>query len=134
MNVDQHVIVIMRSQPAQDRVGSAAATTRAGAIHSAQRPFMTELAQVHASHIKAYTLVNAFAATVSAGEKERLSANSAVAEVIPDTTIQGGNDIPAAPASAVTAPSKSSKSPTPHVIPGACGRNGQVSSRRKAWR
>jgi hypothetical protein len=122
-NVDQHVIIIMKSQPAQDRVGSAAATTRAGAIHSAQRPFMTELALVHATHIKPYTLVNAFAATVSAGEEQRLSANSSVAEVIPDATIQGGNDLPSAPASAISAASKST---TPHVIPGACGRNGQV--------
>src|ERR1700691_3214050 len=40
-NVDQHVIVLMKGQPAQDRVGSPAAATRAGAIHSAQRPFMT---------------------------------------------------------------------------------------------
>jgi hypothetical protein len=128
VNVDQHVIVIMKSQPAQDRVGSAAATTRAGAIHTAQRPFMTELEQVRATHVSSYTLVNAFAATVSAGEEQRLSANSAVAEVIPDATIQGGNDLPAAPAApaAVSAPSKSSKSPTPHVIPGACGPHGQV--------
>jgi hypothetical protein len=128
-NVNQHVLIIMKSQPAQDRVGSSAATTRAGAIHSAQRPFMTELAAVHATHIKAYTLVNAFAATVSAGEEQRLSANSSVAEVIPDATIQGGNDLPSAPASAVSEsskPAKSGKSPTPHVIPGACGRNGQV--------
>src|ERR1700691_2043841 len=44
VNVNQHVIVIMKSQPGQDRVGSSAATVRAGAIHSAQRPFMTELA------------------------------------------------------------------------------------------
>ncbi len=130
VNVNQHVIVIMKGQPAQDRVGSPAAATRAGAIHGAQRPFMTELAQVHATNIKSYTLVNAFAATVSAGEEKRLSANSSVAEVIPDATIQGGNDIPSAPATAITKSTESTKSdassPTPHVIPGACGRNGQV--------
>ena len=131
-NVNQHVIVIMKGQLAQDRVGSSAATTRAGLIRGAQRPFMTELARVHATHVKPYTLVNAFAATVSAGEKQRLSANSSVAEVIPDATIQGGNDIPAAPAKAagktVTSAKsgKSAASPTPNVIPGACGRNGQV--------
>jgi hypothetical protein len=132
LNVNQHVIVIMKGQLAQDRVGSSAASTRAGLIRSAQRPFMTELTKVHATHVKSYTLVNAFAATVSAGEKQRLSANSSVAEVIPDVTIQGGNDIPAAPAKATgktAASAKSSKSaaaPTPNVIPGACGRNGQV--------
>ncbi|MGD0705053.1 MAG: S8 family serine peptidase [Trebonia sp.] len=131
-NVNQHVIVIMKGQLGQDRVGSSAAATRAGLIRGAQRPLMTELAQVHATHIKPYTLVNAFAATVSAGEKERLSANSSIAEVIPDVTIQGGNDIPPAPAKATgktitsTKARKSSASPAPHVIPGACGRNGQV--------
>jgi hypothetical protein len=131
-NVNQHVIVIMKSQPAQDRVGSAAASARAGLIHSAQRSFMTELAQVHATHVKPYTLVNAFAATVSAGEKERLAANSAVAEVIPDVTIRGGNDLPSAPAKASAASGKAAQSaksiaaPTLNDIPGACGSNGQV--------
>ncbi len=123
-HVNQHVIVIMKGQLAQKRVGTAAAATRAGAIHNAQRPFMTELAQVHATHVKAYTLVNAFAATVSAGERERLAANSSVAEVIPDATIQGGSDLPA------TAAGKSAKAssaaPTLNNIPGACGPNGQV--------
>jgi Peptidase inhibitor I9 len=126
-HVNQHVIVIMKGQLAQKRVGTAAATTRAGAIHTAQRPFMTELAQVHATHVKSYTLVNAFAATVSAGERERLAANSSVAEVIPDATIQGGNDIPSAPAKAAGKSAKSaSAAPTLNNIPGACGRNGQV--------
>ncbi len=126
-NVNQHIIIIMKGQLAQDRVGSSAAAARAGLIHSAQRPFMTELAQVHATHIKAYTLVNAFAATVSGGEEERLSANSSVAEVIPDATIQGGNDTPTAPVKAIGTSSKPGKSsPKPKVIPGACGRDGQV--------
>jgi hypothetical protein len=126
-NVNQHVIVIMKSQPAQDRVGSLAAATRADSIHSAQRSFMTELAQVRATHVTSYALVNAFAATVSAGEEERLSANSSVAEVLPDATIDGGNDIPSAPAKAISKSGKSdSSSPTPNVIPGACGPNGQV--------
>jgi hypothetical protein len=34
VNVNRHVIVLMKTQPAQDRVGSSAATTRASAIHS----------------------------------------------------------------------------------------------------
>src|SRR3984885_8952655 len=129
-HVDKHVIVIMKGQLTQQRVGTKAAATRAGAIDTAQRPFMSELAQVHATHVKSYTLVNAFAATVSAGEEQRLSANSSVEEIIPDATIQGGNDIAAAPAKAIststTSATSSPSSPTPAVIPGACGRNGQV--------
>ena len=69
---------------------------------------MSELAQVHATHVKTYSLVNAFAATVSAGEEKRLSANSSVAEVIPDVTIQGGNDVPAAPARRPARPTSAS--------------------------
>src|SRR5579863_5277958 len=39
VNVNQHVIVIMKGQPGQDGVGTTAATTRASAIRAAQRPF-----------------------------------------------------------------------------------------------
>src|SRR5215831_13019984 len=51
-NADRPVIVIMKRQ------GISAAAVD-------QMPVMSELAQVHASHIKPYRIVNAFAATVS---------------------------------------------------------------------
>src|SRR6185437_12025873 len=93
-NVNRHVIVIMKSQLAAAHVGSAAAAARAATIASDQAPMMTELHQVHASHIKSYRLVNSLAATVSSGEETRLKANSAVAEVIPDVTIHGARPAP----------------------------------------
>jgi hypothetical protein len=46
-------------------------------------------AKVHATHVKAYTLVNSLAATVSKGEVARLKADPAIEEVTPDVTIQG---------------------------------------------
>ncbi|MGH3186090.1 MAG: S8 family serine peptidase [Streptosporangiaceae bacterium] len=120
-NVTKHVIVIMKSQPSPAPMGSQAAATRASRIASTQAPLMTELGEVHATHIKPYRLVNSFAATVSPGEQAWLSANAAVAEVIPDVTIQGAQ---------VGLPTSSgpahSGSLTAHVIPGACGPNGQV--------
>src|SRR5580700_3575272 len=120
-NVTQPVIVIMKSQPSPAPMGSQAAVTRASLIASAQAPLMTELDAVHATHIKRYRLVNSFAATVSAGEEARLRADPAVAEVIPDVTIQGAQvGLPTAPGAA------HSGSLTAHVIPGACGPNGQV--------
>src|SRR6516165_10040939 len=55
-NVTRPVIAIMKHR----LTGSAA--------ENDQAPMMSELAQVHASHIKHYRIVNAFAATVSDGE------------------------------------------------------------------
>jgi hypothetical protein len=125
--VNQPVIVIMKNQPGQAPVGSQAASTRAAAIGSAQAPLMSELTAVHATRIKSYSLVNAVAATVSAGEEARLSANSSVAEVIPDVTIQGGQDAAAAPvATTGKAKADGATSLALHNIPGACGPNGQV--------
>jgi hypothetical protein len=126
-NVNQHVIVFMKSQPAAAPEGSDAATVRAGTITRQQAPFMSELREVHATHVLSYTLVNSFAATVSAGEEARLKANSSVAEVIPDTTIRLAQPETAAPAQAITTTAKTvtrtSDAPTsltPNVIPGAC--------------
>jgi hypothetical protein len=132
-NVNQHVVVIMKSQLAAAPVGSHAATVRAGVIASDQKPLMSELSEVDATHVKAYRLVNSFAATVSAGEEARLKANSSVAEVIPDVTIRGAQPETAAAtptittaAKTVTRTSDAPTSLTPHVIPGACGKNGAV--------
>jgi len=130
-NVDQHVIVIMKSQLAAARVGSRAAVLRAEVAAAYQAPLMSELREVHATHVKSYGLVDSFAATVSSGEETWLKADPAVAEVIPDVTIRAPQ-----PATGATA-TGSSQSPrsgpsgagtplTANVIPGACGTNGQV--------
>ena len=122
-NASQHVIVIMKSQVPAARAGSHAQAVRSAVIATAQAPLMTELRAVHASHVRRYTLVNALAATVSRGEVARLKASPAVSEVIPDVTIHGPQPEQAAPpASAPRVPT----SLTPHVIPGACGKNGNV--------
>jgi hypothetical protein len=120
-NANQHVIVLMKSQPAQARVGSHAASTRSSSVLSSQRPMMTQLRAVHASHIKSYALVNSFAATVSKGEEARLRATPGVAAVIPDVTIREA-PLAQAPTTAAAVPT----SLTPNVIPGACGKNGSV--------
>jgi Peptidase inhibitor I9 len=126
-NVNQHVIVILRGQPAAAPEGSKAAATRASMITSAQQPLMSELSQVHATHVKKYQLVNSFAATVSSGEEARLKANSSVAQVIPDSTIRLAQPETAAPTQTITTTAKTTSqaanaptSLTPNVIPGAC--------------
>src|ERR1700735_3272800 len=126
-NVNQHVIVIMKSQLAAAPVGSKAQTARSAVISTAQAPVMSELHAVHATHIQSYQLVNALSAVVSQGEMARLKANSAVKEVIPDVTIHGASPEQASPAAAKPAKSvkpAASTSLTPNVIPGACGANG----------
>jgi hypothetical protein len=127
-NVNRHVIVIMKSQLAEAHVGSRTAAQRSREISASQAPLMTELREVHSTHVKNYTLVNSLAATVSAGEEARLKANSSVAEVIPDVTIQGAapQQAPAATTTAAAVHTDAATSLTPNVIPGTCGKNGQV--------
>ncbi len=125
-NVSDRVIVIMKSQPKVVRPGTRASVTRSAGIASSQAPLLRELAQVHATHIKTYQLVSAFAATVSRGEAARMRANPAVAKVIPDVLVHGA--APSAPvvAAAKAAPGRVTTSLTPHVIPGACRTHGRV--------
>jgi len=120
-NVNQHVIVIMKSQPGQASVGTSAAATRATAVRSAQAPLMSELSEVHATGVKSYQLINSFAATVSSGEESLLKSDPDVSAVIPDSTIkydpsQSSDENSASASSSLTA----------HNIPGACGKNGQA--------
>jgi hypothetical protein len=123
-NANQHVIVIYKSQLAQQHVGSAAAAKRAATIRAGQKPVITELGQVHASHVKQYQTINALAATVSAGEVARLKANPAIAEVLPDATIHASFGLSSAPSAGTAAQAKPAKAraatATPNVIPGAC--------------
>jgi hypothetical protein len=118
-NVDKHVIVFMKDQPALAPVRSAAMSARSAAISASQRPLLSELKQVHATRVISYQLMNSFAATVSAGEEARLAANPDVAKVIPDETIQG----PAASASGAIGPAKSARI---KPVAGACRPNGKV--------
>jgi len=132
-NVNDHVIVIMKSQPKVVREGTMASTRRSAAIAGVQAPMMRELKQVHAAHIRSYRLVNAFAATVSKAEATRLKSEAGVKEVIPDVTIRlASPQQPSAVAAKTSKSAKASAAPsvstslTPNVIPRACGKNGKV--------
>jgi len=118
-NVDQHIIVFMKDQPAVSRARSAM-SARSAAISASQQPLLSELKQVHATHVITYRLDNAFAATVSAGEEARLKANPEVAQVIPDATIQG----PVSNLSGATGTAKAAKRIKP--IAGACLPHGKA--------
>jgi hypothetical protein len=128
-HVNQPVIVILKDQPGQVRAGSKAQAVRTDQIGLDQGALMSELAEVHATGIKRYQLVDAFAATVSAGEGARLRADPLVREVIPDVTLQfdPGTGTAAASTSKSTASAKARPTTlTPHIIPGACAPDGQA--------
>ena len=133
-NVNQDVIVIMKSQHAAAFKGSSEDLQRANAIADEQAPLMNELRQVQAVNIKSYKLVNALAARVSQGEVDRLKANPAVAAVIPDSVIRGPkrSETKAAASASALSTVNSNVSPnisttlTPNVIPGACSTTAQL--------
>ena len=128
-NVNKTVIVILKSQLAQKAVGSSAESQRGQATLAAQKPLMSELGMVHATHVRQFRTVDSFAATVSAGEEARLKANPAVAEVIPNATISvslGGPSPASAPAKPAKPAKPASATPTPNVIPGACSTKPQL--------
>lgn len=124
-NVNQDVIVILKSQHAAAFKGTSEDLQRANAISDEQAPLMNELRQVQAVNIKSYKLVNAIAARVSQGELDRLKANPAVVSVIPDLTIRRPARVEE---TAKVTKSSASKSIQPNVvsalslnaIPGAC--------------
>ena len=132
-NVHDRVIVLLRDQPAMARPGSRASSARSAAIAAAQAPLLRELRLVHARRIISYRLVDAFAATVSAAEAARLAGNPAVARVTPDVVVSNGSAGPLSPGgrgstrSSPAVPASPSKGRlVAHVIPGACGANGQA--------
>src|ERR1700722_1594373 len=57
-NADRPVVVVLKDQPSQVPAGSASARLRADAVGVDQRSLVTELAQVHATHVKQFQLVN----------------------------------------------------------------------------
>jgi hypothetical protein len=124
-NADQRVIVIMKSQHAAAPAGSSAAAERAAAIDSEQAPLMDELRQVHATNVKRYHLVSAFAATLSKDYVARLKAHPAVAQVAPDVTIRRPRSAAAAAAATSSRSANAAAAPPLNVIPGACSSSPQ---------
>jgi hypothetical protein len=114
------VIVFLRDQPSLSPA-SARSAGRRDAIAASQAPFLSELAEVHATHVTTFSLVNAFAATVSPGEEKVLAADPAVARVIPDDTIKGPS-----PAVRTKASGAAGTHATSAALPGACLPKGGV--------
>ena len=80
----EHSIIIFRNQfpnlPARGRT----AVARASAASAAQAGVRAELAQVHATHVRSFQIINAISATISSAEVKRLEGNASVRAVVPD--------------------------------------------------
>ncbi len=82
----QQYIVILRNQNSNL---SATGAARRSAVHTEQAPVLTEMQSLGAKSTGSISLVNAMFGTMTAADAKSLTANPAVAEVIPNATIQG---------------------------------------------
>ena len=83
-NANQRSIIVFKDQfPGMPASGSTA-SERVNAANADQKGVMSELGQLHATHVRGFHVVNAIAATISAAESSRLEADPAVSAVVPD--------------------------------------------------
>jgi Subtilase family len=114
------VIVFLGYQPPLAASQPGPQEQRAQQITAAQAPYLSQLRQLHATNVKTYTLVNAFAATVPAQAVSTLAATPGVAQVISDSPIAGPD-----PGTAMAGTGDPAASPAAErVLPGACARTG----------
>jgi Peptidase inhibitor I9 len=93
-NVTDKVIVVFKDQFTSTPDTKAFGSRRSASISESQQPVITELKETHATNLKRYQLINAVAATVSAGEAQRLAANPLVASVVKDEPIPVTSSLP----------------------------------------
>jgi len=78
-------IIIFRNQMSGLPASRSTASARVSAVNAAQAGVLTELRQVHATHVTGFHIINAIAATISSAEASRLAASPSVMAVVPDT-------------------------------------------------
>src|SRR5262249_32162988 len=86
-NVTDKVIIVLRNQFKRLPDTRANSARRKADVMAAQRGVLSELTATRARNVKSISLVNAVAATVSAGEAKRLAGNPAVAQVTRDLPV-----------------------------------------------
>jgi Subtilase family/Peptidase inhibitor I9 len=80
------VIVMLKNQHPNTPDMKATRQARSTAVKHDQSPYLSELKQVAAGQVKSYTIVNGFAAQVTAAEAARLATDPNVASVSPQRT------------------------------------------------
>ncbi len=96
-NVTHKVIVVLKDQLTRTPDTPANSARRGSEVAALQRGVIADLTATHSRDIKSISLVNAVAATVSAGEAKRLATNPAVARVVPDLPIPIASSSPFRP-------------------------------------
>lgn len=119
----RRAVIVELVDPRTDRATRAARDAHARSTVAAQAPFLAEVAQVHATKVKPYSLINAFAATLPEAEIAHLASEPGVAAVVPDLPIANPSlarlvgstgstgSSPSAPANA------SAAAPSPEICP-----------------
>ena len=77
-------IIIFKNQLTGLPAKGATANARIQAANASQAGVLTELRQVHATHVRSYHIINAVSATISSAEISRLRASPGVRAVVPD--------------------------------------------------
>ena len=83
-----HSIIIFKNQLASLPAKGATAKLRIRAAGADQAGVRSELATLHAGHVKSFQIINAISATISAAEITRLKANPSISAVVPDAMRQ----------------------------------------------
>ncbi|HEX5407425.1 MAG TPA: S8 family serine peptidase [Pseudonocardiaceae bacterium] len=110
----QPVIVVLRDQHATTAQNTG---NRAAANLSAQRQLVAQARQAGATHVTQFSVINGFAATVTATESSYLASSPQVAQVVPDLPIRLADvpTVPTAPTPTKTTPTKTTPKPNPAV-------------------
>jgi hypothetical protein len=115
-NVSDKVIVVLRNQLRSIPDTPANSARRSADVSALQKGVIADLTATHSRDIKAISLVNAVAATVSAGEAKRLATDPAVKQVVPDLPIPVATSSPIA-AAIKAAHSAAGSNPLPNACP-----------------
>ncbi len=78
-------IIIFKNQLSNLPARGATTRLRVGAANASQALVLAELAQLHATQVRSFHIINAIAATISPAEVKRLRADPAVRAVVPDS-------------------------------------------------
>src|SRR5215475_4801699 len=83
----QNVIVLLRDQHTKLAVGKSNSSARVRAAQQDQAPLLADAKRLGARNVRGFTLVNGFAASMTAAQASAVAANPAVAAILPDRPI-----------------------------------------------